>query len=183
MLIFVYFLDPCLLIIFCKNERVSGLSWNFHDMSGTTQEVIISTISCLTRLFHDLQLGTVVCLWATLPLNDWTDFPEIFSLGPLLYVERSGTFGGDMLNPSNTGFIFSIFWVCLCNQQHGITDGSIFMKFSGYGHKKELTRLFYAWLDCFTLLKLGAGEVYALRVLLFAHVLIWWHPWYITRCE
>ena len=106
---FFYFLDPCLLIIFCKNERVSGLSWNFHDMSGTTQEVIISTISCLTRLFHDLQLGTVVCLWATLPLNDWTDFPEIFSLGPLLYVERSGTFGGDMLNPSNTGFFFFYF--------------------------------------------------------------------------
>ena len=39
------------------------------------------------------------------------------------------------------------------------------MKFSGYGHKEQLTRLIDAQIDCFTLLKLGVAEVCALGVL------------------
>ena len=35
-------------------KRVNGFSWNFHDMSGTIQGVIIWTISRMTRLFHGL---------------------------------------------------------------------------------------------------------------------------------
>ena len=46
------------------------------------------------------------------------------------------------------------------------------MKFSGYGHKKELARLFHAWLDCFVLLKIGATEVCALGMLLVIIVIV-----------
>ena len=38
------------------------------------------------------------------------------------------------------------------------------MKFSGYGHEKNLARLLHAWLDCFAFLKLGAAEVCAVGV-------------------
>ena len=42
---------------------------------------------------------------------------------------------------------------------------------SGYGHKQQLARLLYAWLDCFALLKLGTVEVCALIVLLVSSTL------------
>ena len=70
---------------------------------------------------------------------------------------------------------FSIFWVRVCWRYHGETDGWIFMKFSGHGHKKQQATLFHAWMDCFTLLKLGAVEVCALGVLLFGSVLLLGH--------
>ena len=40
---------------------------------------------------------------------------------------------------------------------------------SGYGHEQRLAGLFHTWLDCFTLLKLGAAEVCAFGVLLVLH--------------
>ena len=46
-------------------------------------------------------------------------------------------FGDDRLNPLGIGFIFFIFWVRGCWQHHGIPGGWTFMKFSGYGHKKQ----------------------------------------------
>ena len=73
---------------------------------------------------------------------------------------------------------FSIYLICVCNQHYGISDGWIFKKFSGYGHKKELARLFHAWLDCLTLLKLCAAEACALGELL---VLYWNTLWVFFR--
>ena len=48
---------------------------------------------------------------------------------------------GDAFRPLNTG---SIFWVCVCCLDYRITHRWIFMKFSGYGHKNELAKLFHA---------------------------------------
>ena len=50
-----------------------------------------------------------------------------------------------------------------------MTDGWIFLKFSGYGHKWQLPRLFHVWIDSFTLLKLDAVEVCAFGVLLVTY--------------
>ena len=99
--------------------------------------------------------------------NGWISFHDIFRIGPLWHKEQSGTLWGWCFWPLEYRVYFPIFWVCVCYQPYGITDGLIFMKFSGYGHKKELARLFHAWLDCFPFLKQGTVEVCAFGVLLF----------------
>ena len=73
-------------------------------------------------------------------------------------------FGDDALAPFNTGFIFLFSESEFITNITKKTDGGIFSNFSGYGHKKELARLFHAWLDCFVLLRLGAVEVCILGV-------------------
>ena len=51
-------------------------------------------------------------------------------------------FEDDAFNLLNAVF-FSIFAVCVCFKHCGITGGLILIKCSGYGHKKELVRLFH----------------------------------------
>ena len=76
---------------------------------------------------------------------------------------------------------FSISWVHVCWQYRRIMDGWIFMKISEYGHKEQQATLLYAWIDCFTLLKLGAVEVWAFGVLL-VHFGMHAHEFRFHRC-
>ena len=46
-----------------------------------------------------------------------------------------------------------------------INSPNMGMNFSGYEHKEQLASLFHVWLDCDTLLKLGAVEVSTLVAL------------------
>ena len=60
-------------MVFVSNvmeKRVSGFSWNFHDTSRTSQEIIIETVSGLPRLFHGLtsrhhsvSVGNITVKW------------------------------------------------------------------------------------------------------------------------
>ena len=59
--------------------------------------------------------------------------------GPIWYI-----WGNDAFNPLDTGFIFSISSVRVYWQHYGIMGGRIVMKFSGYGHKEQLSILFYS---------------------------------------
>ena len=101
-------------------------------------------------------------LWATLRKNGWTDSHEIFRKVRTWDKEQSGIF--------STCSGFSFFSICVYHQHYGITDGWIFMTFSGYGPKKELAILFHAWLECFAFLKQGAAEVCAVGVLRVLYV-------------
>ena len=47
------------------------------------------------------------------------------------------------------------------------------MKLSGYGHKKQLTKLFHTWLDCLTLQEPGAVAVCSLGDHLVSQRIVW----------
>ena len=56
-------------------------------------------------------------------------------------------FGDVPLNSLDLGFIFSIFWIFVCYQRYRKETGKyIFMSYSGYEHKEQLTRLFHVCL-------------------------------------
>ena len=86
--------------------------------------------------------------------------------GTIGNIFRMFHFGDDRCNPLDTGFPFPFPGSVFIGV---IPDGWTFMKFSGYGHKKQQATLFHAWVDSFTLFKLGVAEVCALGVLLICY--------------
>ena len=127
----------------CWGQHKKWLAWLFN-----------AWLDCFT-VFH---LGAAACLLATLRQNGWMDFYEIFRICRLWHKKIWNILGMMRLNPWIQDS-FSIFWILVSYQHYGISDGWIFIIFSGYGHKEQLARLFHAWIDYFTLLKLGAAEV------------------------
>ena len=73
--------------------------------------------------------------------------------------------GGDWFNPMNTRFIFYYLGPFLLEIPRN--KGWMYIHdFFGYGHKEQQATLFHTWIDCFTLLKLGAVAVCDLEVFL-----------------
>ena len=153
-------------------KRENGLSWIFMICQARHKKLFSRLFHAWLDCFTISHLGAASCLCAYYGAMDESIFlNKIFGIVSLWH---QGTIwnilGMKHLIPWIQGSFFSISWVCVCYQHYWITDGWIFMKISGYRHKKELPRPFHAWIDCFELPELGGEEVGALGVLL---VCIW----------
>ena len=134
-----------------------GSLWNIFGILRATHWI-------QDRFLYLLDPCLLVISWK----NGSTYFHKIFRIGLSWHGNNLEHIGDDLLNPLNTGFIFLFSGSVFANNIKD-TGRLIFMKSSGYGHKKELARLFDARLDCFALLKQAAAEVCALRVLLVSN--------------
>ena len=95
---------------------------------------------------------------------------------PFVWLVSNKKVHSQAINVSSSWWIFYFLdpWFLLTLRNNGWMDGWIFITFQWYGHKEQLARLFHAWIEYFTLLKLGVAEVCTLRVLL---VIYGTHVW------
>ena len=100
------------------------------------------------------------------------DVYEIFRKYWPSHKEQTGAFWGWCLWPpwiQDSFFYFLYPCFLSASRNNGWMDIHYILR---YGHKGQLARLFHAWIDYFTLPKLGTAAVCALSVLLVFHLIL-----------
>ena len=133
--------------------------WNSEDMLNATHTKIATQFHTWLDCFTVLTLSATSCLLTTLWKNGWMNFNEIFIWGinwNILMMLRL-TFWIRFFN--------FIFWIRV-RQQHygGWMDFHEIFSICRTLRKIQLARLFHAWMNCFTILNLGAAGLCALRM-------------------